>query len=261
MKHPKCSTWNIRRILSLFLPFEDDPPPPPPPPPGPGERPDWCPEKFFDADTGPRTEIGFKAFTELENKLRAGKDTLKAELDAERAAGVPEKYELAIPEDVKIPDDIEMTLNAEDPLVDWFFGFAKEQGLTQDQVNLAIGEYVKIELAAMPNMTDEIGKLGDYGQDRLLKVQNWLGKTLDEAEMKSIAPILTSADSIAAVEKLMKASGPGSFSGDPPGDALTLEELRSMQNDKKYWQEKDPAFIKKVTDGYARLYKGQQATT
>ena len=268
MKHPNCSTWNIGRILKLFLPFEDgdgtgtSPPPPPPPAPGsgPGDRPDWCPEKFFDPDVGPRTEVGFKAFTELEGKLREGKDAFKAELDAEALAATPESYELKMPEDLQIPDDVEMTLTAEDPLVSAFFEFAKTEHMSQDTVNSLISMYVKSELAAMPVMKDEIGKLGDYGQDRLLKVQTWLSKSLDDAEMKVIGPMLTSAESIQALEKLMKISGPGSFDGDTTGEGLSLEELRSMQNDKKYWQEKDPAFIKKVELGYARLYKGNLET-
>jgi hypothetical protein len=33
-------------------------------------------------------------------------------------------------------------------------------------------------------------------------------------------------------------------------EVLSLDELRSMQNDPKYWKEKDPAFIAKVRAGF-----------
>ena len=66
-----------------------------------------------------------------------------------------------------------------------------------------------------------------------------------------------SAAQVEALEVLMKSSGPSSFDADTGGPPLTLEELREMQNDPRYFREKNPAFIKKVTEGYARLYKGQ----
>jgi hypothetical protein len=56
----------------------------------------------------------------------------------------------------------------------------------------------------------------------------------------------------------MKTAGPADFDADAGGAPLSLDELRSMQNDPKYWQTKDPAFIQKVSDGYKRLYKGQE---
>ncbi len=51
----------------------------------------------------------------------------------------------------------------------------------------------------------------------------------------------------------MKGHKASDFDGDT-GQALTYEELQTMQKDKRYWQEKDPAFIKKVEDGFKRLY-------
>jgi len=32
------------------------------------------------------------------------------------------------------------------------------------------------------------------------------------------------------------------------------KELSSMMRDPKYWREKDPAFVAKVTQGFQRLY-------
>lgn len=221
-------------------------------------RPDWLPEKFWNPDLkAPRAEVMAKSFTELEGKFREKTDVLKDEIRAEMRASAPESYEVKLSEDLELPDNIELDLNNDDPLISWFSGFAKEKGLSQEDFDTALNQYVKIEMANMPDMTAEIGKLGDHGQDRMLRVHNWLEAKLSADEMGSLSPLLNSATQIEALEKLMKSSGPADFDGDAGGDSLTLEELRTMQADKRYWQDKDPAFIRKVEDGYKRLYKNQ----
>ncbi len=237
----------IRFILMKFIPCEGDVEP----------RPDWCPEKFYDDNMGVRAQPMAEAFVELEGKLRSNKETLAEEIKSERMASLPEKYDLVIPENLEVPDGVELNLTDEDPLVSSVFAWAKTEGISQEGMNNLIEMYMKSELAGMPDMTKEIGKLGDYGQDRLLKVQNWMSDKLDEDQMKELAPMLTSATSIEALEKLMSTSGPGKFDGDNATPAMSLEELRTMQKDPRYHQERDTAFIAKVTAGYARLYKGQ----
>jgi len=152
---------------------------------------------------------------------------------------------------------VELDFSEEDPLVSWFFGVAKDQGMSQETVDKMLNQYVAIELAGMPDVSAEIEKLGDHGQDRMLRVHNWLESKLSDAQFAAMNPLLSSADQVEALEILMKSSGPSDFDADTGGPALTLEELREMQDDPRYHREKNPAFIKKVTDGYARLYKGQ----
>jgi hypothetical protein len=38
-------------------------------------------------------------------------------------------------------------------------------------------------------------------------------------------------------------------------EGLTPEDLHRMMKDRKYWQTKDPEFVKKVTQGFKKLYK------
>ena len=224
----------------------------------PDGKPDWLPEKFWNQDLkAPRTEVLAKSFSELEGKLRSKTDDLKATILEEMKASAPDEYALNLAEDLEIPEGVELDLSAEDPLVGWFFGFAKENGLSQEIVDSAINEYVKIELAGMTDINAELEKLGDHGRDRLLRVHNWMEGKLSDEQFAALNPMLSSAESIEALETLMKQSGPGDFEGDTGGTALTLEELREMQNDERYWKSKDPVFIKKVQDGYERLYKGQ----
>ncbi len=223
-----------------------------------GDRPDWLAEKFWNPDTkAPRTEILGKAYNELEGKMRGKEDEMRESIRAEMRAAAPENYEVNLSKDLKIPDNVELDFTSEDPMVKWFFGFAKENGMSQETVDKAINEYVGIEIANMPDVAKEIEKLGDYGQDRMLRVHNWLESSLSDEQFKQMNPLLSSATQVEALETLMKKSGPGDFEGDGGSKGLTLEELRTMQDDKRYWQTKDQAFIKKVSDGYKRLYKGK----
>ena len=217
-------------------------------------RPDWVPEKFWNPDVGIRVHEAMKGYAELEGKLRTKKDELRAELETERQKAAPEKYELKMPDDIKIPDGMDITLDEADPLAQWFTGLAKNWGMSQDQFNAAIRGYVEQELASMPKVADELAKLGDYATDRIQRVENWLYKSLAEPEYKALQPWLTDAASVQALEKLMKTSSPGDFDGDTQGETLTLEELRKMQDDPRYWRDQDKAFIAKVEAGYKRLY-------
>jgi len=189
--------------------------------------------------------------------MRGNADVIREEIRAEMSAAAPEKYEFNLSEDLKIPDNVDLDFSAEDPMVDWFFGFAKENGMSQETVDKAINEYIGIELGNMTDMKGEIEKLGDHGQDRLLRVHNWLESKLSAEQLTAMNPLLNSAAQVESLEVLMKTAGPADFDADAGGAPLSLDELRSMQNDKRYWQDKDPAFIKTVSDGYARLYKNE----
>lgn len=232
-------------------------------PPGTGDgtgggegKPEWLPEKFYDPDVGPRVETLAKSFTELEGKFRSKKEDIAEEIKAERLANVPEKYEISLPEELTkdLPEGTELTLNDDDPVAEWFMGFAKENGLSQEEFSAAVNTYIGLEIAKLPNVEEEINKLGDYGKDRLLKVETHLNSVLAEDEYDAIQPMLTSAKGIEALEKLIGKAKATDFDGDNNNQGLTLAELRAMQNDPRYHRDKDPAFIKKVQDGYKRLY-------
>lgn len=47
---------------------------------------------------------------------------------------------------------------------------------------------------------------------------------------------------------------PADFKNDSNAGALTKAELDAMMQDPKYWRQKDPAFIAKVTEGFRQLY-------
>ena len=39
-----------------------------------------------------------------------------------------------------------------------------------------------------------------------------------------------------------------------PGQASNEKELRAMMKDPKYWRDRDPSLVKKITDGFKEIY-------
>jgi len=70
-----------------------------------------------------------------------------------------------------------------------------------------------------------------------------------------VGALTGSVEGVAALERLMDAGEPGLGGGDSgPAGAETLEALRRMQADPRYWRDRDPAMVGRVMDGYRRLY-------
>ena len=57
-------------------------------------------------------------------------------------------------------------------------------------------------------------------------------------------------------EELMELNGQPAFNMMESGsfqEEISEDDLKSMQNDPRYWRDKDPAFIQKVRAGFANL--------
>lgn len=245
-------------LFSLFVPRET--PDRDPEPDGgnpPDAKPEWVQDKFWDQDSNTvRSEVLSKSFNELEGKLRDTKDKHIEEYQADLRAKVPEDgYKLNMPEGLELPNGVtadDIQIDTEDPLYQWFSEFATDKGLSQEEFDSAISKYVAQEVGNLPDVKNVIEQLGDYGADRIQKVENFLNESLEKDEYTAIQSVLTSAKAIEAVEKLMKRSSAKDFDGDT-APALTLDELRAMQSDRRYL-DGDKAFIAKVEAGYKRLY-------
>lgn len=69
----------------------------------------------------------------------------------------------------------------------------------------------------------------------------------------------SSYEGVLALERMMKSGAEPKMVGRKgaamPG-GLDEAELSSMMRDPKYWREKDPSFVAKVTQGFESLYRG-----
>ena len=60
-----------------------------------------------------------------------------------------------------------------------------------------------------------------------------------------------------ALHQMMRASEPELLgAGESSAAELTEEALAEMMRDPRYWRQRDPEFIARVTAGFKRLYAG-----
>jgi hypothetical protein len=217
------------------------------------ERPDWLPEKFE------RPEELANSYKELERSFYKRKDEFREqiinELNDEAVEGVPTSpadYEV----NIKAPEGMEFTVNEDDPLLNWFRDKAHDYGLNQEDFDGLVNEWATMDAMRGPDWNVESEALGEHAEKRLERVDSWASKNLSEDAYQVFANLPASAGMVQLYEELMELNGQPQFnmvSNTEFQERISLDELRSMQNDPKYWKEKDPAFISKVRAGFASL--------
>lgn len=224
----------------------------------PPERPDYIPEKFWDAEAGaPNIENLAKSYIKLES-TRGDPDKLREEWEGERLKARPEsadKYEL--PEH----DALDAEQLAASPVVSLFREIAFEQGMDNEAFQKTISNYADSQIAQIEARLDEEKKaLGENADVRLEAVTLWAEKNFKEDELSAIQQVATTAAGVRALEKLMgkgREGGPSLDEGEPlSGDDMTEEQARSLMQDPRYWDNKrrDPEIVKKVQDFFQKKY-------
>jgi len=219
------------------------------------DRPDWLPEKFKSPE-----ELA-KSYSELERGFYQRKDDMREqvidEINQEAMKDAP-----ASPADYDVnfsaPEGLEYTVDEDDPLLGWFKGKAHEYGLSQDEFDGLINEYAQADVQRGPDWNTEAEALGEYAEDRLTRVDGWARTSLTEEAYNVFANIPASSNMVQLFEELMELNGQPQFnmvSETEFQEVISLDDLRSMQNDPKYWKEKDPSFIAKVRAGFDHYSK------
>lgn len=232
----------------------DLPADPPADPPA-GDRPEWLPEKFKTA------EDLAKSYGELESKLGKKDDeirnALKEELIAERFKDRPEK-----PGDYQMPEGIEESDAIDSELLSWWAEEAHNNGYSQEQFEKGIEVYRKAVLgdpkAEDERVAAETKKLGENAADRLQAATLFAKKTFGDDASDDIARLMETASGVEMIEKIMELARDVPAPGDNAATGITAEELAEMQRDERYWHpaRKDADFIRKVDEGYRKLYGG-----
>lgn len=104
----------------------------------------------------------------------------------------------------------------------------------------------------------------EKAQPTLDAVSMWT-KSLDEKGLLSdavkdeVSLLITHSSGLELLNVLRVQNGeepiPSNMNNSTPKGEQTQDDLNSMMRDPKYWRDKDPAFIKKVTEGFQKLYK------
>lgn len=236
------------------------------------------PEKFRDPKTGAlRVEVLLKSYLELERRLssqgRSGQASPDAAPEAaptsfdpasldpaqlRRLLGAPETpdgYGIACDHGLFQPDP---EINAR----------LHEAGYTPDQAQLLYDLAAERMIPLIQTMAAEfqaereverlVARFG--GEERWREVSRqllaWAGKTLPPAAVEGLA---TTYEGVMALYAMMTGSEPAALSmaGNRAGGGEGEAELRTLMRDPRYWRDRDPAVIARVTEGFQRLYPGQ----
>ena len=222
-------------------------------------KPEYISDKFWDNDRGEvNVESLSTSYNALEKKLGQRTDELtkqiRTDMEQERNAKVPEKYEITMPE---IPEDIDMEVHEDQPLLKWWGETAKSMGLSQDQFNEGINQFVQNEINGLPNIEEESKQLGDNSKDRIESANLWAKKHLSENAYNTMSKLSSTAEGVKAIEEIMALNKSSVMPNSPTAVEAkpSLEDLRSMMKDPKYWKdgEKDPAYIERVSKLFGQL--------
>jgi hypothetical protein len=212
------------------------------------------PEKFR-KDGKPDLGLLVQSYGELETRFNTKTEDLKRQIAEETLKERPKAAaEYKLPK-LKGVDEKELS---EHPMIGWWREQAFEAGLPQAKFEKAVETYIeRMQPAEVPEETLK-AELGESYKARIAAVDGWARKTAkDAAEMEALQQVAVSPAGIRLLERL---AGLGSaLSADEAADRqpeLTLDKLRSMQADPRYWDtaRRDPAFVAQVEEGYRKLY-------
>ncbi|PWC79525.1 hypothetical protein TSH64_14195 [Azospirillum sp. TSH64] len=243
------------------------------------------PEKFRDPKTGAlRVEALLKSYLELERRLSSQGQSRQAPPDTasdsppQAASLDPASFDLAMLDPAQrrrllgapeTPDGYSIAcdhgLFQSDPEIN---GRLHEAGYTADQAQLLYDLAAERMVPLIQTMAAEfqaereverlVARFG--GEERWREVSRqllaWAGKTLPPAAVEGLA---TTYEGVMALYAMMTGSEPAALSmaGNRAGGGEGEAELRTLMRDPRYWRERDPAVIARVTEGFQRLYPGQ----
>lgn len=225
-------------------------------------KPDNIPAKFWDTEAKEiRLDALLNSYLALEKRLSKMVPLPENDDDKKRLQkllGCPEcadDYQVTLKNDVV---DIDPELNAR----------LHAKGFTNDQVqeiyDLATEKLVPmiLEMAAEFQADRELERLvKEFGG---AEKWNLVSSQLQEFGKKNLPQsayegLCCSYDGVMALYNMMKTGAKSPIAKEDGGSFEALDEsgLRSMMQNPKYWRERDPAFIAKVSEGFQRIYAGK----
>jgi hypothetical protein len=224
-------------------------------------RPTGVPEKFWDGEAGRiRTDALLKSYLEIERKLGSMIPLPADDADREgrsrlhRALGVPESpdgYQIAAPSDLLEPSpEINARLHAA--------GFTPQQAqlvydLAADHLLPLVGELLD-EFSSARDTERLAHRFGGTEAWRALagQIKSWGRANLSDEVFTTLS---ASYDGVLAMHQMMQAPEPAVLrDGEGAQAAHDQASLSQMMRDPRYWRDRDPDLITKVTEGFRRLY-------
>ena len=227
-------------------------------------KPDYIQDKFWDADRNePNLEALASSYNALEKKLGSRTDELskqvREDIEKERLAATPEDYKIELKD---LPENVSIDVSDDMPIVQWWKETAKQAGLNQEQFDQGVNMFVQNAIAALPDPTEEMQKLGDGARARVEAAELWSKKNLSPETYKAISSIASTAEGVEAIEELMKLTQNSPIPTTPTmvDAAPNIDDLKSMMGDPRYWDssKRDPNYVKRITELYEKAYQNKK---
>jgi len=216
---------------------------------------DKVPEKFLNEDGTLNTDSLLKSYNELEKKI----GTMVSIPNSESDDATRERFNRAI----GVPDDA-----SQYPTNDMFDDESvrqkfREIGLTCNQVEQIYkiaNEYlspVLSELFSMQNETNAISELKNFFggtekmNDALHAIDAFGNKFLPHDAFDALC---STPQGIQGIYKMMQSMEPHVETQKNEQENLTDDDLRRMMRDPKYWRDADPEYVRKIENGFKKLY-------
>ena len=216
---------------------------------------DKIPQKFLNEDGTLNTDSLLKSYNELEKKI----GTMVSIPNSESDDATRERFNRAI----GVPDDV-----SEYPTDEMFDNDSVRQkfhdiGLTCNQVEQIYkiaNEFlspVLSELFLMQNETKAMMELKNFFgstekmNDALHAINAFGNKFLPHDAFESLC---STPQGIQGVYKMMQSMEPNVETQKSENQNLTDDDLRRMMRDPKYWRDGDPEYVRKIENGFKKLY-------
>ena len=228
--------------------------------------PEWLPKKFF-KDGKVNAEALAKSYQNLERKM--SEKTMNQDNDMVDSVDSPEDTKLDKEQHlIEDSNDIGLPLeNANDLrtiMRDASIEDAlKEQGLDAEQMDAVYelaGEHLSPIIERIKDLNTKVMEQElehHFGGSKNWQIAqknmaDWAQANLPTETVEHLA---SNVDGVKILHKMMLANSEESLL--PTGvtsDTLTEGKLRDMMDDPRYWRTKDPSYIKKVQDGFQKLF-------
>ncbi len=213
------------------------------------------PEKFQNPDGTVNVDMLLKSYSELEKKI--GSMVSVPNNDADKITREKFNRAIGVPENAS---DYPTNILFDDESIKQKF---HDIGLTTTQVEqiYSVAEEflspVLTELFSKKNETDEMLKLENFFgsrekmNDALTAINTFGEKFLPHDAFESLC---SSAQGIQGVYKMMQSIEPCVETNISAQENLTDDDLRRMMRDPKYWRDADPEYVRKIENGFKKLY-------
>jgi len=216
---------------------------------------DQIPEKFLDDNGELNTSALIKSYCELEKKM-GGMISVPSE-DSDENTKQKFNHAIGVPDSA---DDYPTNSLLDDESVRKKF---HEIGLTTKQVeqiyNIAeefLQPTIK-NLFALQSQSNAINELKNFFgstqkmNDALKEINVFGEKFLPHDAFEELC---STPQGIQGIYKMMQSIEPDVLTDKSVVENLTDEDLRDMMRDPKYWRDQDPEYVRKIENGFKKLY-------